>query len=115
MNYSTKQKKAATRVVTITRCCLWGLLWVRRLADLKLRSRFQCFWDMSPSTGFSRRLTQPSGSPSPDRKSTRLNSSHMSISYAVFCLQKKTTPKDSNPQPKQPKWHEFHTNRNIYA
>src|SRR5690242_21554590 len=24
-----------------------------------------------------------------DRKSTRLNSSHMSISYAVFCLQKK--------------------------
>src|SRR4051812_49909018 len=25
----------------------------------------------------------------PDRKSTRLNSSHMSISYAVFCLKKK--------------------------
>src|SRR5207249_10776892 len=30
-------------------------------------------------------------SPSPrDRKSTRLNSSHVSISYAVFCLKKKT-------------------------
>src|SRR5690242_20802899 len=27
----------------------------------------------------------------PDRKSTRLNSSHMSISYAVFCLKKKKT------------------------
>src|SRR5438477_6134812 len=27
--------------------------------------------------------------PQPDRKSTRLNSSHMSISYAVFCLKKK--------------------------
>src|SRR5438477_516362 len=26
-----------------------------------------------------------------DRKSTRLNSSHMSISYAVFCLKKKTS------------------------
>src|SRR5207245_10771552 len=26
---------------------------------------------------------------SPDRKSTRLNSSHGSISYAVFCLKKK--------------------------
>src|SRR5580698_10721397 len=26
-----------------------------------------------------------------DRKSTRLNSSHMSISYAVFCLKKKKT------------------------
>src|SRR5699024_11665890 len=28
----------------------------------------------------------------PDRKSTRLNSSHVSISYAVFCLKKKTPP-----------------------
>src|SRR5438477_8783250 len=27
--------------------------------------------------------------PKIDRKSTRLNSSHMSISYAVFCLKKK--------------------------
>src|SRR3712207_7624599 len=26
-----------------------------------------------------------------DRKSTRLNSSHANISYAVFCLKKKTT------------------------
>src|SRR5699024_12485094 len=26
-----------------------------------------------------------------DRKSTRLNSSHVSISYAVFCLKKKNT------------------------
>src|SRR5690242_21232901 len=28
-----------------------------------------------------------------DRKSTRLNSSHMSISYAVFCLKKKKNKK----------------------
>src|SRR5438067_10751105 len=28
-----------------------------------------------------------------DRKSTRLNSSHVSISYAVFCLKKKNTLK----------------------
>src|SRR3712207_7015323 len=27
--------------------------------------------------------------PAPDRKSTRLNSSHANISYAVFCLKKK--------------------------
>src|SRR3712207_8939645 len=27
----------------------------------------------------------------PDRKSTRLNSSHANISYAVFCLKKKTS------------------------
>src|SRR5438067_8390093 len=31
-----------------------------------------------------------------DRKSTRLNSSHVSISYAVFCLKKKTTKKKHN-------------------
>src|SRR5690242_20838654 len=30
----------------------------------------------------------------PDRKSTRLNSSHMSISYAVFCLKKKNNKKN---------------------
>src|SRR5438128_9804760 len=30
-----------------------------------------------------------------DRKSTRLNSSHGSISYAVFCLKKKKTKKKS--------------------
>src|SRR5262245_64332473 len=28
-----------------------------------------------------------------DRKSTRLNSSHLGISYAVFCLKKKKTKK----------------------
>src|SRR5438552_14946504 len=30
------------------------------------------------------------GEPQVDRKSTRLNSSHQIISYAVFCLKKKT-------------------------
>src|SRR5256885_13272722 len=29
------------------------------------------------------------GAPAGDRKSTRLNSSHLVISYAVFCLKKK--------------------------
>src|SRR5688572_32105797 len=32
----------------------------------------------------------------PDRKSTRLNSSHSQISYAVFCLKKKNNKKNSN-------------------
>src|SRR5437868_14737996 len=31
-----------------------------------------------------------------DRKSTRLNSSHVSISYAVFCLKKKKKKKSNN-------------------
>src|SRR5690554_7623176 len=32
-----------------------------------------------------------------DRKSTRLNSSHVRISYAVFCLKKKKTSSRSHP------------------
>src|SRR5689334_23919830 len=34
-----------------------------------------------------------------DRKSTRLNSSHSSISYAVFCLKKKKTNKTQERYP----------------
>src|SRR3712207_761908 len=33
----------------------------------------------------------PSATPAKDRKSTRLNSSHANISYAVFCLKKQNT------------------------
>src|SRR3712207_8417179 len=36
-------------------------------------------------------LIEPSVLPKRDRKSTRLNSSHANISYAVFCLKKKKT------------------------
>src|SRR5207247_5021793 len=38
-----------------------------------------------------------------DRKSTRLNSSHEWISYAVFCLKKKTTrtTKEQRPYPRR--------------
>src|SRR5690606_36996897 len=42
------------------------------------------------SSAFGRvQLYSGNGSTSPDRKSTRLNSSHVKISYAVFCLKKK--------------------------
>src|SRR5437868_13067318 len=33
-----------------------------------------------------------------DRKSTRLNSSHVSISYAVFCLKKKKKKRTQKPE-----------------
>src|SRR2546430_9146108 len=36
-------------------------------------------------------LTWKTSFPGADRKSTRLNSSHSQISYAVFCLKKKKT------------------------
>src|SRR3989442_6239835 len=50
------------------------------------------------------RSAQPrwkNGSPAPDRgdrKSTRLNSSHVRISYAVFCLKKKKLLSDCHLQ-----------------
>src|SRR5438067_7498741 len=37
------------------------------------------------------------GKTNQDRKSTRLNSSHVSISYAVFCLKKKNDILDVRP------------------
>src|SRR5438874_9852571 len=36
-----------------------------------------------------------------DRKSTRLNSSHVEISYAVFCLKKKKTKKKNKQKKKK--------------
>src|SRR5438874_12318206 len=55
----------------------------------------------SPRAGSSRRLRARTTPPSAyrrspgrlDRKSTRLNSSHVEISYAVFCLKKKKKKK----------------------
>src|SRR3712207_8078528 len=38
----------------------------------------------------------PAPDAAPDRKSTRLNSSHANISYAVFCLKKKKKSKTSH-------------------
>src|SRR5690606_39288375 len=38
---------------------------------------------------FRQRIASPSEPAEQDRKSTRLNSSHVKMSYAVFCLKKK--------------------------
>src|SRR3989454_3029961 len=43
------------------------------------------------------KLQQQLDSAVQDRKSTRLNSSHLVISYAVFCLKKKITPLEKRP------------------
>src|SRR2546422_3085109 len=44
-----------------------------------------------------------------DRKSTRLNSSHGYISYAVFCLKKKKNNTTSPPQTQQARLTECHS------
>src|SRR5947199_8084861 len=43
-----------------------------------------------------RSIAVPARSVMGDRKSTRLNSSHLGISYAVFCLKKKKKNKITN-------------------
>src|SRR5438128_8810452 len=47
------------------------------------------------------RLPQQHAAVGADRKSTRLNSSHGSISYAVFCLKKKKKKKKKNQKRKK--------------
>src|SRR5690606_40227970 len=49
------------------------------------------------------------GKPEEDRKSTRLNSSHVKISYAVFCLKKKK----NNKQIKERKIHMMKSSQNT--
>src|SRR5438876_4793322 len=57
--------------------------------EIRGRHRPQCGQRLEMTVAARTRLDGPSLDP-PDRKSTRLNSSHPSISYAVFCLKKKT-------------------------
>src|SRR5437868_7177672 len=54
--------------------------------------RSHSFLDDRSTQNFELRLLEPYIKPK-DRKSTRLNSSHVSISYAVFCLKKKKDKK----------------------
>src|SRR5438445_7318677 len=49
-----------------------------------------------------RSFFQPANEASRDRKSTRLNSSHANISYAVFCLKKKNSKSGHNRTAKMP-------------
>src|SRR5690606_7448709 len=47
------------------------------------------FLDVAPEIGLKRIYKNNEREKNRDRKSTRLNSSHVKISYAVFCLKKK--------------------------
>src|SRR3712207_7344960 len=47
------------------------------------------FWGLDPAETLSRHALPGENLDAADRKSTRLNSSHANISYAVFCLKKK--------------------------
>src|SRR3712207_8949469 len=71
LDVRAKEGEAALRIR------LWW--WLRATARLRCRGRLE-----GHRLGCRRRRSE-------DRKSTRLNSSHANISYAVFCLKKKKT------------------------
>src|SRR5258705_10249810 len=61
-----------------------------------LVGRLELLLELGDTGSIARRIGQ-------DRKSTRLNSSHLGISYAVFCLKnKKTCPHTTIPSTKMP-------------
>src|SRR5690606_40447986 len=71
---------------------------VRGAAD---RSALRLGGEQPPGIGMLRILEDLGGRPlldDLDRKSTRLNSSHVKISYAVFCLKKKKTTHRARPR-----------------
>src|SRR5205807_9824929 len=61
------------------------------------RSHTQAAFSRPPTPERSAGLRRPHGRFTVDRKSTRLNSSHLVISYAVFCLKKKIHPPACHP------------------
>src|SRR5690625_916775 len=62
-----------------------------------LRSAVMDHRHLFPYPGGAARIISRRRGPVGDRKSTRLNSSHVAISYAVFCLKKKKTENNENP------------------
>src|SRR3712207_8740958 len=63
-----------------------------QLADVTVERRAQELRPLGVDAARGEDLQQPLAGvdqPAADRKSTRLNSSHANISYAVFCLKKK--------------------------
>src|SRR3989442_4779089 len=70
------------------------LVAVRRI-EPTLMTGFLFQWPLEDAVDLAVRAGARQLAPHGDRKSTRLNSSHVRISYAVFCLKEKTLIKSS--------------------
>src|SRR5690625_1888472 len=68
--------------------------------ELAIKAALALNCEINQETKFDRKNYVYPDNPKADRKSTRLNSSHVAISYAVFCLKKKKTA-ESTPRPSQ--------------
>src|SRR3712207_8326505 len=60
-----------------------------RAASRRAETLLKTFWYANAVAVFTQSITMSGRWRRIDRKSTRLNSSHANISYAVFCLKKK--------------------------
>src|SRR5688572_31028453 len=79
---------------------------VKTLLSSEVSSVLNIWRNISSKVGQKKKPHQRCGLPKPssiDRKSTRLNSSHSQISYAVFCLKKKKKKQQKNKSKKQNK------------
>src|SRR3712207_8578134 len=81
--FRSEEKEASRGVIRVVR----GFLSTRGLTDSILADSSNGFHALYPID-----LPADDKGLVKDRKSTRLNSSHANISYAVFCLKKKKTP-----------------------
>src|SRR3712207_6914179 len=59
--------------------------------EVASRIAIEVLGELEPGSSFEEAIGEA------DRKSTRLNSSHANISYAVFCLKKQNTPSEDPP------------------
>src|SRR2546430_6295828 len=87
----TESRAVAERQVTVDRMAAPTEEAMNCPITAKLTSKTTAMmscWVWPPTRA--REMAGPNSAPSRDRKSTRLNSSHSQISYAVFCLKKKT-------------------------
>src|SRR3712207_8795438 len=74
----------------------WHALFVRQLFRRPTPEELETFepdWTVISVPGFETDPERDGTNSETDRKSTRLNSSHANISYAVFCLKKKQNKK----------------------
>src|SRR5207249_10578127 len=78
---SARERPGAIPVLTLRRCAQRSPRWHGRASRRSNRSATPARWSRP-------HILEELTPPQLDRKSTRLNSSHVSISYAVFCLKK---------------------------
>src|SRR5437667_2301709 len=93
---------SCTRIYTLS---LHDALPISRLIDLG--------WEAEDVTAY--RTVRAAPPPAPiDRKSTRLNSSHITISYAVFCLKKKKKSAETQPE-QQLTYEKTHYDKSVHT